>query len=189
MADVKNLSDFYTTLRTKGVKLNHQFQMTIIPQSNLVDSGVVTALQDVTMFAEGSSLPGRTLKNAPISYMGYEMTVPTVADMTKELSLTIKCDRDMDIRDACLSWLASHSRLNVDNALENGGGQKNIPTSKIILSLLDEDMQSISHEYHLYGVYPTNVGDVALTNAEPEIMSFELALSFQYWDDPAAAGA
>jgi hypothetical protein len=181
MADVKNLNEFYSILRSEGAKLSHQFQMHIILEGEGLPANVGKAFEDVTMWAEGSQLPGRTLKNAQLSYMGYELSVPTVADMTKELELTLKCDAGMNMHKAALQWHASYSRLNNGSELGNGGGNKSISNARIELRLLANDMQTVERTYVLVGAYPTAVGDIALTNADPEVINFSLGLTFQYW--------
>lgn len=181
MADVKDLNEFYSILRSEGAKLNHQFQMHIILEGEGLPANVSKAFENVTMWAEGSALPGRTLKNAALSYMGYEMTMPTVADMTKELALTLKTDAAMNMHKAALQWSAVYSRFNNGSELANGGGKKSIPAARIELRLLANDMQTIERTYVLVGAYPATVGDIALTNGEPEVANFELGLTFQYW--------
>ena len=89
MAYPKNLNEFYTELKNKGVKLTHQFQLQILGTGiDAVDS----ALENITMWAQGAEAPGRTQNTQDIQYLGYPFNVPTNFLMTNELALTINCE-------------------------------------------------------------------------------------------------
>ena len=54
MAFPRNLNEFYSTLRGRGAKLTHQFQMNII---NTGITEVDNMLSELTMWAKGSTVP------------------------------------------------------------------------------------------------------------------------------------
>ena len=70
MAYPKNLNEFYAELQTKGVKLTHQFQI------QFLGTPVDDALENITMWAQGSQVPGLTQNVADIPYLGYNFNMP-----------------------------------------------------------------------------------------------------------------
>jgi hypothetical protein len=177
MADVKNLNEFYSILRARGARLNHQFQMQVISNVGSVDD----ALSDITMWAAGSELPSRTLNVADIAYMGYTLGVPSNVEMSRTLELTIRCDRDMEVRNAFLAWQKVFASIVIGSELDNGGGDKSIPDGRVELFLLEENMKTVEETYVLAGAFPTEVGTMELSNEDPTIATFSVTLQFQYW--------
>jgi hypothetical protein len=177
MAFPKNLSEFYATLRARGAKLTHQFQFNII---NTGIGEIDTLLSELTMWAKGSSVPGRTQNFAPISYLAYEFSVPTNFAMTNTMTLEINCDSAMRIRDALLLWEGIFSDPDIEGG-SAGGGIKNISPAVGKLYLMNDRMDEVTHEYELVGLYPTNVGEIGTSNVDSNIATFQAEFRYQYW--------
>lgn len=177
MAFPKNLSEFYATLRARGAKLTHQFQFNII---NTGIGEIDALLTELTMWAKGSTVPGRKQNFAPINYLAYEFTVPTNFSMTNELTLEINCDSNMRIRDALLLWEGIFSDPDIEGG-SAGGGIKNISPAVGKLYLFNDKMDTVTHEFELVGLYPTSVGDINTSNVEASIASFPATFKYQYW--------
>lgn len=181
MADVKQMISFYEYLTNVGVRLTHQFQMSVVGTNNLPPE-VEKNLKDVTFWAQGTQLPGRTQNEAPISYLGYTFNVPTNFVMTNQLNFTVNTPFDMHVREGFLAWMAHASAPDIeDNTVQLGGGDKRIPSTVIVLDLLNYELTDKVATYELYGAYPTDVGVIELTNADPTIASFTVTLRFQLW--------
>lgn len=174
----RNLQEFYRELYTKGVRLSHQFQLTV---SNTGIGEVDNALQDISMWAQGASTPSRTQNEATISYLGYPFKVPTNFVMSNSLDLTVNADSDLKIRDALLTWMATISDPDIEGGTA-GGGIKSISTAVGRLDLFDDKMETIVHSYRLVGMFPTLVGEIALSNTpDVTIATFPAKFSYQYW--------
>jgi len=180
----RKINEFYNVLKNTGAFLTHQFQLNVISNAG---GEIDNALKDITMWASGAALPGRTQNVASLSFRGYPLKVPTNFTMTQQMQLTVNCDAALYIRNAFFAWQSLFSNPDIAGG-SNGGGQKTIPTAKIILDLLDHDLETVMAEYHLHGVIPTNVGDVSLANENPGIGTFSLSLDYQYWDYVAKSG-
>jgi len=177
MAYPKNLNEFYAELKQKGVKLQHQYQLQILGTGI---AKVDEILENITMWAQGTELPGRQQNFQDIPYLGYPFNVPTNFTMTNQMALTINCDADMSIREALLFWKGVIS----DPAIEAGsagGGIKTPTEAKAILDLFNDRMDTRTHSYELIGLYPLDVGNVAFTNAAPGIATLPVTFKFQYW--------
>ena len=177
MAFPKNLSEFYATLRARGAKLTHQFQFNII---NTGIGEIDNLMSDLTMWAKGSSVPGRKQNFAPISYLAYQFSVPTNFTMSNSLTIEINCDAAMRIRDALLLWEGIISDPDIEGG-SAGGGIKNISPAVAKLYLFNDQMSEVTHEYELVGIFPTDVGEIATSNVDSNIASFQATFQYQYW--------
>ncbi len=177
MAFPKSMAEYYSTLRTKGVKLTQQYQMNII---NTGITEVDNMLAELTMWAKSATAPGRTQNFAPIHYLAYEFSVPSNFDMTKTITLDINCDAALTIRDALLFWAGVISDADIEGG-SVGGGIKNISPAVGKLYLFNDLMDTVTHEYELVGLYPTNIGDIAFSNTESNIATFTAEFRYQYW--------
>lgn len=172
-----NLNAFFTELKNKGVKLSHQFQISF--QLNGVGS-VSDTLNDISMWAQGAQVPGRTQNIAPISYLGYEYNVPTNMAMTNTLTLTINADQNLSIRDAFLFWSGTVSDADVGGQ-SAGGGNKTVSSSMATLDLFNDKMTQITHTYELHGIFPTEIGTMDFSHADASIVTFDAIFQYQYW--------
>ena len=181
MADVKNLQDFYNVLKTQGVRLSHQYQLNFtIPNGVNLPSIVSEQFNDITIWAEGSTVPGREQETTEMFYLGYPFTIPTNMTMTRELTLSIRTQSDMSLHTAILAWKATMSDPDIDNGA-TGGGDKTLRDIRARMDLLNDKMDEIQASYEMVGIYPTSVGDIAFTNADPDIATFDVTFKFQYW--------
>lgn len=177
MADIKTLNDFFSELKTNGVRLQNQFQLTI----NTPFGDVNRALESITIFAEGSSLPGRTQEVVDLAFMGYTFKVPTNMKMTQEMTLTIRSDASMIVRNAFLKWQSYISNPDIEGG-SNLQGDKRIPANSFVrLRLMDGKFENVVNTYKLHGAIVTSVGDMALSNTTSEVATFDVGLTYQFW--------
>jgi hypothetical protein len=181
MADVKNLQNFYNVLKTQGVRLTHQYQLNFTIGNNAgLPSIVNEQFNDITIWAEGSQVPGREQQTTELFYLGYPMIIPTNMLMTNELSLTIRAQNDMSLHTAMLAWKATISDPDIDNGA-TGGGDKTLRDIRARMDLLDDRMENIVASYEMVGIYPTLVGDIAFSNESADVATFDATFRFQYW--------
>ena len=171
------LQDFYQELQDKGVRLSHQYQLSF--------EGIPTGgdLNTITMWAEGSTLPGRTQETVEVPFLAYPFSIPTKLAMTNTITLTIRCDADMKIRDTLLDWQNYHSNASIANG-GSGEGDKKAPDEgiKAILDLYDDTLSTIVQSYTLVGVIPGTIGDATLSQADATVVTFDFTLKYQYWE-------
>ena len=168
MADVYSLSNFYQGMKTTGLRLGYEFQVT------------VPELNNIQFLAASTTLPGKTINPVDVPYFGQNFKIPTNADYGGEWSISCRCDADLKLKKDMEKWMNQYSDLS-----KNGGGFKNIPDNNVRIDLLDHDLKTITKTYVLVGVWPTNVGELAFDQATAEIVTIELGMVFQYWYDEA----
>ena len=167
MADVITLNDFYNTVKDKGLKTNHQFQIQC------------DKFQSYVAYAQSASVPGRAIHVEEVPFYGFPLNVPTNTTYTKEWNLTIRCDREMVIRSLFENWMNEISDLRNNT----GGSKAQIPSEKARVHLLDETMTDVDKTYVLEGMFPSTLGDISVSHSDNGIMTFDVTLTFQYWYD------
>jgi hypothetical protein len=199
MSDIKSLSDFYAEMANKGLRLQHQFQVQFSPSPGALaiigDDSLKQILENVSYYATTAQLPGRTQNIHTRTYLGYPFQIPTTMDYTKTLSLTMLCDSGKPdaesnaevsslLRTALLKWMNYHSNLSLSDGINgyNAGGVKRIPIeSKILLSLLDENLETVVERYILHGAFPGEIGSLNLSHESSEPATFDLSLAYQFF--------
>ena len=194
-----NLAQFYEEVKTKGVRLTNQWKM----KFNFGDdpSGVLSSVNDrlegesVTIWAEGSQIPGRTQNVVELPYQGYNMGIPSHAEMTTGIPLNFRGQRNMQYKHAFEDWMDTMSNLDfaatggdgarVEPALGGsavaGGGFKEVPNVDLEITLMMPNMVDELESYVLKGIFPTTIGEIELTNDASEIAAYNVDFRYQYW--------
>lgn len=183
---IKNLNDYYSELATTGLRLQHQFQVIFSPTA---DADWPTSLANVSFYAEGVNIPGRTQNKQDISYLGFPFKLPTTTVFDENITLTMRCDAGETgslLRNQLLKWMNVASNIALANGLSDsastGGGVKRIPAnSKIRLMLLSSDLQEVTETYELFGAFPTSIGQMNMSNATADVATFETVFVYQYF--------
>jgi hypothetical protein len=195
----KNLNNLYGKLAQGGVRLTHQYQFNFAGIGNTTYGNhsiqgltggsankrkIKDILSDITIWADGASIPSKTQNTTEIMYLGYPLVVPTNMTMSQDLQLNIKCDADMFLHGAFVKLADNHSNPLVnENELGNFGGTKSVNDKDVkgVLSLYDEEFNNVQMNYYLHGIMVTDVGEVAFSNGTPDIATFSVSFKYQYW--------
>jgi hypothetical protein len=177
MAHPATLIDFCNKLRDVGVKLTHHYQLSF---SGLPDGGVEKALEDITMYAKSATIPGITQNDADVTYAGIPFSIPTNFEMTQEMSFEVIADRENIIHDNLVFWFTEFANPDI-NGGSMGGGNKRVPTAECFLDLFDDTYQNVTDTFRLAGVMPTKVGNVTVSNVDPNVATFPVTIQFQYF--------
>jgi hypothetical protein len=202
MGDIQTLADFYGEMAATGVRLMHQFQIKFFVASTAqeemkkqVSQLAIDSLINVSYFTEGSSIPGVVLNQTEVKYLGTKVVVPTTTEFTNMITLSLRCDANSNIRNALMAWKNYHSNINIVKGTSldiasSGGGNKKIPSSTATLSLLRDDLDpsNIVETYTLFGVFPKEVGPMAIDQTSNEVAKFDFNLAYQYFQIENGAG-
>tara|TARA_A100001011_G_scaffold396956_1_gene496503 strand:+ start:2486 stop:3058 length:573 start_codon:yes stop_codon:yes gene_type:complete len=185
MAEPKTLTSFLNELKERGIRKQNQFQLLVTTGTAEIDD----ELQNLTMWASTATLPTRTQEFTDVFYHGYPFKLPTRLGMDQTTSLSIKSDSDGIFRRAFLAWMGKVS----NPAITDGSimeGEKKINTSgNIRMIFFKDDMETVSETYKLVGCVPSSVGGLLLSNESADISTFDVELTFQYFELEEAEGA
>ena len=186
MASIKSLRDYYSTVKSAGLRVEHEFAIEIGAPSFALAQG----FNDYIVYALSANLPGREIETQPTPYFGFDFQVPVNTKYTQTWDLTIRLDKDMVVRNLFEVWFDRISNL----AYSTGGSKGIIPSdSYAMVHMLSPDFfntgtGSVSRSYRLEGVFPSRLGDVRLDHGGNGIATFDVTLTFQYWSATVIGG-
>jgi hypothetical protein len=137
--------------------------------------------QNELMYITTTSLPGRSITNVPVPFMGLAFNVPGTATYpnSNAWQVTFRIPQNLSIRRKFEDW----TKQVFDDA--NSTGSYTIPSkdasNQVTISLINK-MGDPIRTYTLFGAYCVSIGDLSLdiTNAG-EIIEQQATLAYQYW--------
>lgn len=167
-----NIQDFYRTAAEKDFARLFQFQLMSFANINFTDSHYT--------YVEAASLPGRSITNIPVPYMGLSFNVPGTVTYpgSTGYQVTFRCDQKYDIRAALEA--ATFNTFDESTSV----GDYSIPgiaDSVITLRLLGKKREAI-RDYVLYGAYVQSLADTAYTVTDTgTVATIQATLAYQFW--------
>lgn len=179
---IKSLNDFYNLLSTTPPRLSHQYQVLLFPPEEL-NGKAKSILNNVSYFCTSTNVPGRGIETADLTYFGMKFSIPRIIKLENSIRLSFWVDRDSMLRNALIDWSTVHVNLDRKTGIQNSnlGGIKTIPASSIELHLLNEQLNAVIEIYKLYGVFPTEIGNLELKQEGADILTFETTFVYQYY--------
>ena len=174
----KTLTNFMNELKERGIRKQNQFQLVITTGVAEVDE----SLQNITMWASTATLPARQQEFTDVFYHGYPFKLPTKLGMDQTTTLTIKSDSDGEYRRAFLKWMSTVSNPALTDGSIMEGDKKINTSSNIRMIFFKDDMQTVAETYKLVGCTPSSVGTIDLSNESADISTFDVELTFQYFE-------
>jgi hypothetical protein len=168
----QNISDFYTVAQQRDFARQFQFRLALLANTNFGESEFV--------YVETANLPGRSITNIPVPFMGLQFNVPGTATYpgSDAWSVQFRCDQNYNIRAA----LENATINTFDDATSDGDFNIARNSSRIILNLLGKDPTSTVRQYTLYGAYVVSVGESTYNLTDSgSIVTVPATLAYQYW--------
>lgn len=168
----QTIAKFYSNVQSKDFA--RQFQFRVVPPFANTDF-----TSDDLIYLESSNLPGRSITNVQVPFMGLQFNVPGTATYpgSDAWSVTFRCDQNYDIR----STLENATFLTFDDGATTGNYNIARNSSKIVLELLGKGMEVV-RTYTLFGAYVVSVGDIAYNVGDSgAIVTVPATLAYQYW--------
>ena len=173
----KNIQDFYTQAVERDFARNFQFDLIQIGNTDFLDSGHL-------VYVETASLPGKTINNVAVPYMGLSFNVPGTVSYpgSAGYNVVFRCDADYRIR----GRLEEALRMTFDDGTSTG--QYGIPSTSSIMKLglfnkgaVDGDRDHI-RTYTFYGIYVVALADAPYDIKDTgAIATINATIAYQYW--------
>lgn len=173
MADVKQtIQDFYRVAQERDFSRDFQFRVLNIQSSE----GNFIVEEDDLVYAQGGSIPGRTIATTQVPYMGLNFQVPGAATYTGTYPITFYCDKGDTLRKLMLAW----TRDTFDDATSTGNYFTPKSTSVVDLVQLDTQLNRVA-QFQLVGAFPSEVGDVAYNiQGTGAPVTFDVTLAYHF---------
>ena len=175
MPDVKQtISDFYRVAQSRDFSRDFQFRVLSIQPG---DGSDILVTEDDLVYARGGSIPGRSIAQQTVAYMGLDFRVPGAAQYSGSYSLQFMCDNNSAIRRLFEKW--SHDTFDDEDSTGNYFMPR--ATSTVDLVQLNSQLDRVA-QYQLVGCYPSEVGEIAYSiEGSGAPVEFPVTMSYHYW--------
>ena len=167
----QNINNFYNSVLSKDFARQFQFRLVQFVNTNFGE--------DTLVYLETANLPGRTINNIPVPFMGLQFNVPGTASYpgSDAYNVSFRCDQNYDIR----ATLENATFNTFDDGSSKGDYNIARNASRVIMNLLGKSNETI-RQYTLYGAYITSVGDIQYNLGDNgTIVTVPATLAYQYW--------
>jgi hypothetical protein len=171
MALKQNISDFYTSVQANDFARQFQFRLTQLANTNFGENTLV--------YLETASLPGRSITNVQVPFMGLQFNVPGTATYpgSDSYAVTFRCDQNYNIR----ATLEDQTFNTFSDGTSQGNYNIANDASLIQMNLLNKAGSTV-RQYTLYGAYVVSVGDISYNLGDSgTIQTVPATLAYQYW--------
>lgn len=173
-----NIDEFMSNFKGGGARPNRFYVEMTIPSL----AGTNTPLR---FLCKAASIPGSTLGNVQVPYMGRQFNVP--GDRTfAEYTITILNDTDFKLRYAFEAWMSAINTHagNVHLKAGNRLNMKELMATLEVNQLGRDDV--IVAKYLIKDAYPTDVAAIDLAwDSNDVVEEFTVTLQYQYWESVA----
>ena len=167
----QNIADFYRVVQQNDFARQFQFRVVQLANTNFGE--------DQLVYLETASLPGRTINNIAVPFLGLQFNVPGTASYpgSDSYGVTFRCDQNYNIR----AVLENATFNSFDDGTSSGDYNIARNSSLIVLNLLGKNGSTV-RQYTLYGAYVTSVGDITYNLGDNgSIVTVPATLAYQYW--------
>jgi hypothetical protein len=177
MADTKQtIRGFYEKAAVADFARDYLFRVQMIKTSTMFIG------EDELLYVKSANLPGRTIENEQVNYMGLNFNIPTIATYPNSdaFSLTFYCDANSLLRERFMA----ESRSVFDDATSTGTYNTPGTDSYIQLIQLDKQLSPIM-EYKLIGVSIREVGEITYEIAEGtgKVKEFDVTFAYHFFEE------
>lgn len=172
MATNQKIQDFYTQALQKDFARQFQFRLTQFANTNFGESELV--------YLETGTLPGRSITNIPVPFMGLNFNVPGTATYpgSDAWSVQFRCDQNYDIR----AVLENATFNTFDDSVSQGDYNIARKSSVVTIDLLGKNPETTVRRYNLIGAYVVSVGESSYSLGDSgSIVTVPATIAYQYW--------
>jgi len=162
-----SIQDFYAAAQAKEFARDFQFRVRTL--------GPFT--EDDLLYITTAQLPGKTINNQPVPFMGLPFNVPGSVSYTGSdaWAVTFRCDEGLNIRNKMENWMKEI----FDD--ESSTGKYGVPVEEATMDLLGKDLEPV-RRYNFIGIYPTDLAGLDYNiEGTGTPLTFTATFAYQYW--------
>lgn len=183
-----NLQDFRNRLLNGGARPS-QFEMQLTwPDVVRGAANVSAAERDFRFLCQISEIPASTIGAIPVPYFGRKLNY--AGDRTfSNLQVTVINDEDYKVRKALEVWSrAITEHASTISQFAGGNASGSYATDGTVTQFSRNNGGSALHAYKFVGMFPVNVGAIALDwNATDTFETFTCEFAYQWWEEVDAS--
>lgn len=157
-------------------KIRSAFQNGDFARPNLFEVEIPSIDRDLKVKCRGAALPAAVLEQVEISYQNRKIKL--AGDRTyEEWTITVYNDVEHKTRQMFIDWQSLGAQMGKAIYGENPNAYKRTA----LVRQFDRKGEETA-VYNLYGIFPTNVGEISLDwETNNEVETFEVTLAMDYW--------
>ena len=175
MADTsQTIQGFYTQAQVKDFARNNLFRVLNI---NFGTGTQVSFDENDLVYATAAQLPGKTINNIAVPYMGLNFNVPGTVKYpgSEAWQVQFRCDEGINIR----TKMENFTREIFDD--ETSTGLYGVPIEEATMDLLGKDLEPV-RRYTFVGLYPVSVGTLGYdVKDDGEPLTMDLTFAYQFY--------
>lgn len=148
-------------------------------QFKLISFGDIIFNDNHFVYVESASIPGRSITNIPVTYMGMDFNTPGTVKYpgSAAYNVTFRCDQRYDIRAALEA--STFNTFDESTSMGNYGVPGTDRT--LTMQLFNKEMRPVRH-YSLYGVWVQSIADTAYDVKDTgTVQTVQCTLAYQFW--------
>ena len=129
------------------------------------------------LYVTTATLPGKTVTNHPVPFMGLNFNVPgsVVYTGSEAWVLTFRCDEGLNIRNKVENWQQQIFDI------QTSSGKYGVPVETATMDLLGKDLNPV-RRYQFIGIWPTDLGPIEYDiQGSGEPRTFPVTLAYHWW--------
>ena len=165
------IQQFYQVAQNRDFARLFQFRVVSFPGLILEPEHLV--------YVESATVPGRSITNIPITYMGMDFNTPGTVKYpgAAGYNVTFRCDANYEIRSA----LEAATFNLFDEGFTRGTYAMPGVDQTFILELFDRDLTTV-RTYTLMGAWIQSIGDTAYDVKDGgTVQTIQATLAYQFW--------
>lgn len=138
--------------------------------------------EDLTLYAQGFTMPNRKIKYVPLYFKGVPIQIPTNPVIDQETTFKVWADVGGRAHAALRMWQDTVIDMDLQGGSYLGGTRQLNASSTIRLNLLDKDMRTVVETVTLIGATIADIDGLQFTQTEGEIVFFNVKVKYA-WPD------
>lgn len=135
-----------------------------------------------TLLCRASSIPGSTMGEIPLNYMGRIVNIAGNRTFT-DWTVTVLNDEDFSVRRAFENWHAKLNSMKGNVRDPNFRSATSYTTDAIVEQLGKTGEDSVIATYKISAVWPSDVATIPLAwDSNDTIEEFDVTFKFDYWE-------
>lgn len=177
------IQNFFATAASKQFARDFLFRVNSIKLAGGVEiNSTETGTDNDLIYARSAAMPGRTIENKEVNYMGLTFNVPGRATYSNSAAYSIEfyADANCDLREK----LESASRKVFDDATSKGDYGMPGPGEVINLQVINKELNPVPKgNIRLVGASIREIGDIGYSIADGtgEVVNFPVSFAYHYY--------
>ena len=173
---ISPISGFLNTVLTNDPRTTNMWSVELHSGIDVVDK----QFEDLTLYAQGFTLPSRSIKYSQIYFKGVGIPVPINPEFEQDVSFKMWADVGGKAHAALRTWQDIVIDMDFQGGSYVGGTRQLNAASTIRLQLLDKDMQTTLETVTLIGVTVAKVGSISFTQNSGDICNFDVSFNYAW---------